>query len=455
MKKRFYLYISILLALSGTACNKMLDIKPVNSMIPVSISDYESVLLGGYPRTDFFMKTELLTDNVYANLNSIRDPEKANEPWFVWAGSHLLDGVDEDPYWGQLYKSIFYANTVLDNFLGRTPDASEKEMYETVMGEAYALRAYAYFYLVNLYADVYSPATLNLPGVPMPLSAADINQTTQNNKREPIEKVWKQIESDLDQATTLLSGKIGSNKFRLDATSVQLLKARVYLFTNQLDKAIQASTDVITAKPLFDMNEMQARIDEEGNQYAFSGNVGVIDSDYKNEVLFFTGGKANNNIFYYGTYMLKPSPELLELFNRPGQTDYRKYIFTSFADLNNADGVQTGTTIYNMYAKQENATYYIGLKLSEAYVTRAEAYARKKEKKKAIDDLNTLLVRRIKKSEFQPLQESSLMLKLYWTVYWKREDANWHSIAASAGSICAGWVSRAWSMFTRMAWCMY
>ncbi|NML22997.1 RagB/SusD family nutrient uptake outer membrane protein [Pseudoflavitalea sp. G-6-1-2] len=407
MKKRFYLYISMLLAVTGTACNKMLDIKPVNSMIPVSVADYESVLMGGYPRTDFFLKTELLTDNVYANLSTSRAADKPLEPWFVWAANHLLDGTTDDPYWSQLYKTIFYANTVLDNFINRNPEPADRELFETVKGEAYAMRAFCYFYLVNLYADVYSSANLGLPGVPMPLTADDINKTTQNNKRETIGNVWKQIQDDLDQAAVLLAGKIGKNKYRFDINAVQLLRARVYLFTNQPEKAIQAASDVIAAKPLFNMNEMQKRIDEKGEYAAFSGNFGVIDSDYKNEILFYTGGKGNNNIFYYGNYMFKPSTELLALCQRPGMKDYRQYIFASFADLNTGDGAETGPTLYNMFAKQENPSYYIGLKLSEALMIRAECYARRSEKKKAIDDLNMLLQRRIKSTDFQPLTEAS------------------------------------------------
>ena len=408
MKKRFYLYILSLLAFTGTGCKKMLDIQPVNSMIPVSVKDYESLLMGGYPRVEFFMKTEMLTDNVYANLNSLRDPDRANEAWFVWAPSHLLDGVMEDPYWTEMYKTIFYANTVLDNFSKRTPDAADKVLFETVKGEAHALRAYAYFYLVNLYADVYSQANLNLPGVPMPLTADDIRKNTGNNVREPIGNVYRQIETDLNLATQLLTGKIGKNKYRFDATSVELLKARVYLFTNQYEKAIQSASDVMASKPLWNMNEMQTYLDsKESEKYAFSLNMGVIDLDYKNEVLFHVGGRGNNNIYYYAGNMLKPSLDLLALCDRANWKDYRKYIYASLVEQNTAEGIQTGLTVYNMYAKQENPTYYIGLKLSEAYVIRAEAYARTKQNKKAIDDLNGLLSRRILKAHFQPFTEAS------------------------------------------------
>ena len=47
------------------------------------------------------------------------------------------------------------------------------------------------------------------------------------------------------------------------------------------------------------------------------------------------------------------------------------------------------------------------MKLSEAYVTRAEAYARTGEKDLAIADLNRLLVTRIKKGDYVALDNTS------------------------------------------------
>lgn len=405
MKLR-YLTPLLLFSLIFTSCNKMLDIKPVNRMMPVSISDYESVLVGGYPRVDYFMKTELMTDNMTANLNIVASPQKELELWFSWSPSKQPDGGELDPYWGQLYTSIYYANTVLDNFNDRQPELNEKELYETVKGEAYALRAWCYFYLVNFYAEPYSPATTQAYGVPMPLSAKDVHQHTQNNVREPLGKVYAQILSDLEQASDLLAGKKARNVFRMDASAVEALQARVHLFMGDYDKAIAAATDVIVNKPLSDMNNMQTYIESEGNARAFALNTGFIDAgDYKNEVLFFTGGTANMNIYYHSNTVFRPSLELLALCNRPaGGSDYRRYIFSTFADLNTTDGKLNGPTLYNMYAKQDKPCYYIGLKVSECYVIRAEAYARLKQKDKAIADLNTLLVRRIRKGEFVPLK---------------------------------------------------
>lgn len=399
MKKILYASLIGLSALSFTGCNHLLDIKPVNSMIPVSVEDYEAVLVGGYPKQEFFMKTELMTDNVYANLYCTYDPPKNQEPWYVWASTHQLPDEENDAYWGQLYQSVYYANTVLDEFEKRTPSDSEKELFEMVKGEAYALRAYSYFYLVNLYADVYSKENLDKPGVPMPLSAEDVHKNTHDNVREPIGKVWEQIVNDLNEATKYLAGKTPKNKFRFDNTSLELLKARVYLFMENWDAAIAAAGNVIGIKTLYDMNSLQSRIEEEGKSRVFGLTYGLLDAGYEKEVLFFTGGRGNGNIFYYSTQVFKPVEELLTLCDLDGRQDYRRYIYESFSDLSTNEGKEAGPTTYHMYGYQGGKYYYIGLKLSEAYLIRAEAYARRNREandlENSLKDLNDLLVKRI------------------------------------------------------------
>jgi hypothetical protein len=402
--KKIHALLPLLVALA-TSCD-LLDIQPVNRMVPVSVADYEAILLGGYPRADFFLRTELATDNVYANPNAIQAAAAANEPWFVWAGTHQLAGA-EDAYWNQLYNSIYCANTVLDEFTGRQPAPEDKTLFETVRGEAHALRAYCYFYLVNLYAEPWAEEYLASPGVPMPLDATDVHQYTQNNTRVPVGKVWEQIVADLEAASRDLAGKTGKSLYRFDYTSLQALKARVFLFMQRYDDAIAAASDVISARPLCDMNTMQPYIDDHGDQFAFSGNTGFIDTDYKSEVLFFVGGRANTNLFYYSTYTFKPAPELLDLCYRDAADstrDYRRYLFDSFAK-SATDRVQQGPTVYRMFATQEKYSYYIGLKASEALVTRAEAHARQGEKGKAVSDLNRLLESRYKRGSFTALDE--------------------------------------------------
>lgn len=406
--KKYIKYAFLVLAVGFSGCKDMLDIKPVHSMMPKSLEDFEAVLLGGYPKADFFAKTDMLTDNVYVNFNADNQPTQEHERWFTFSSSLLAPGTQSDPYWGQLYKSIFYANSVLDNLKKMTIEPAQKSLYEQVQGEAYALRAYCYFYLINYYADVYSPANLNLPGVPMPLNAEDVNTNTGNNERTPLGKVWEQILLDIDQASTLLSGKKITDRYRFSYNTMQLFRARVDLMMGNYESAIKYASLVINEYPLADLSGIEGLFENSsgGLKGVLNLNFGFVDTQVNKELMFFTGGKANNNPYYYGTGAMKPVEEILNLSKRYGElSDYRQFIYDPMEE-NATQQIKTGKTVYKMYASQTLLVYYVAFKASEAYLIRSEAQARLNKSELALNDINLILKSRMRKDFVKTLNVS-------------------------------------------------
>lgn len=424
MKRIKYIFLMLAAAAAG-GCD-MLDLQPVNSMIPKTVEDYQSIIVNAYPTENIYMGLTYMSDDVYVNQATTWSVDSRYSPFFMWADMPCASGsAMEGTIWGAFYKSIFHANTVIDKFKGMTPGAAERDTYETVFGEAYAMRAYSYFYLINMYADVYSEANLDLPGVPMPLTADDVNGYIGNNTRTPLGKVWSQIAEDLETATGYLRGKPAKSEYRFSYDALMAFKARVYLFMGEWDKSIEAASEVIGTKSLFDMNNLQSHITGYGdNRFAFgegTNSLGFIDTDYRKEVLLFMGGKANGNPFYSWQGATKPSYDIYNLCMRfqPPFTnddlstmdivDYRAYIYCYFIRTDDANYAKAGPTIYNMFRPTGGrSSYYIAIKLSEAYVTRAEAYMRKSspDKAKAVADLNALLKNRIRSSVWTDLRES-------------------------------------------------
>lgn len=394
---KYIKYILLFLSIMMFGCKDMLDIKPVHSMMPKSLDDFEAVLMGGYPRTDFFINTEMLTDNIYANLNAENQPTQVHETWFTFSSSLLPSNTLTDPYWGQMYKSIYYANSVLDNLEKLEITPQQQTQLEQVKGEAYALRAFSYFYLINFYADVYSQENLNLPGVPMPLTAEDVNANAGNNIRVPIAEVWKQIVLDIEQGSSMLSGKKLTDRYRFSYNTLQLFRARVDLMMGNYESAIKYATRVTEVYPLADFSGLETRMEVEKIKDILNYKYGFVNTQVDKELMFFTGGKANTNPYYYATNAMKPSEELLELSKRYGDlSDYRQFIFDPFED-NAVQMLKTGKTVYKMYASQDLLSYYIGFKASEAYLIRAEAQARLNKSELALQDINALLKSRMRK----------------------------------------------------------
>src|SRR5690606_24631129 len=56
--------------------------------------------------------------------------------------------------WRSLYSVIYQANFIIEGILDSGEQYTVSEAYLGILGEAYFLRAYSYFYLVNLWGDV-------------------------------------------------------------------------------------------------------------------------------------------------------------------------------------------------------------------------------------------------------------------------------------------------------------
>ncbi|MEG1615969.1 MAG: RagB/SusD family nutrient uptake outer membrane protein [Bacteroidales bacterium] len=248
MKKIFAFIPAAILGLSS--CGH-LDIEPVGQVIPEKVSDYRAVLTNGYK-----------TVPVHKQLLNVRADElNMNDDWGFGSNNMYRDIArwnDQTPdpntreyQWTDFYKTIFTANVVITDGPAAKQDGSED--LNQLLGEAYLLRAYMHFELVNMYAKPYDAATsASDRGIPLSLKI-DIEQVY---KPVPVADVYAQIESDLETGLGLLSVdnyKAGLNyRFSLDAAYA--LKARVALYKKDYATALNAAKEVISRRKLSDMN---------------------------------------------------------------------------------------------------------------------------------------------------------------------------------------------------------
>jgi hypothetical protein len=92
-------------------------------------------------------------------------------------------------FWGGEYKTINFANQILDNVPAISMDATLKTRY---LAEAKFIRAWAYFRLVRAFGDV--PLRLHLP----------VTASQYNLPRTPKAQVWAAVEQDLTDAAAVL-----------------------------------------------------------------------------------------------------------------------------------------------------------------------------------------------------------------------------------------------------------
>lgn len=238
------LYISITaLTLLCSACNDFLDIQPVGKVIPKSGKEFRALITEAYSMVPkdrgltSFRSDEMILDR--ANSTS----EDLSSYLDIWRWQD--DNPDESTAtfgWRTFYYVSYIANSIIEKKDEMT-DINEQERSQLV-GEAYMLRAYIHFVLVNLYAEPYThcdPATTQ--GIPLKLNS-DINAVLSRNT---VEEVYASILSDITVAEKLLNVEKWETgcTYRFNTLSVDAFRARVLLYMGDWENAYQAAVDVI------------------------------------------------------------------------------------------------------------------------------------------------------------------------------------------------------------------
>jgi hypothetical protein len=110
--------------------------------------------------------------------------------------------------WRYYYKIIFGANTIIDQ-LGGNDATPAKDADKATMGQAKTMRAYAYFYLSQLYIKEYGTGTDKV--LPLYKSPKDFNMPKSTTK-----DIYDLMISDLTQAVSFLGNYRRSTKDQVD-----------------------------------------------------------------------------------------------------------------------------------------------------------------------------------------------------------------------------------------------
>ena len=147
--------------------------------------------------------------------------------------------------WRYYYRQVFGANTVIDA-LGGTDFVPTTATAMATMGQAKAMRAYAYFYLTQLYSKEYGSGDQKI----LPLYK---DTKTPNLPKSTTKQVYDLMVSDLTQAITYLDGFTRTTKDQVDKNVAKGLLAYVLAARGtQADWAqvVTLTQDIITAYPM-------------------------------------------------------------------------------------------------------------------------------------------------------------------------------------------------------------
>ncbi|RAJ08692.1 SusD-like starch-binding protein associating with outer membrane [Chitinophaga skermanii] len=251
MSKKLLYTASIAVMLFGTACNKYLDITPVGQVIPQTLPELKAEINKAYSLGDYDKGiASFRSDEVKVNEASSFNVDRVRNH-YTWDENGNANSITHN--WQLKYQGLFYANHLIEAVpKATTGNTSEKNQ---LLGEAYLLRAYYHFNLVNLYGKAYNPATAATDKA-VPLSTAiDMEKVSGRNT---VKEVYDQVVLDLEKGLSLVNVASfeTASSYKFSVTAANAMAARVYLYLQQYDKALAYAKKVLEAKnTLVDFNK--------------------------------------------------------------------------------------------------------------------------------------------------------------------------------------------------------
>lgn len=297
MKKnnKIYIAIALICGVSLSSCSKFLDEMPDNRAKLDTEAKIDKLLVSAYPEVAYLVSAELSSDNVddYGPTNP--NSERFMAELFRW--QDVTDNQDEGPkdVWEACYKAISSANASLKAIEEMGNPAS----LDPQRGEALAVRAYNHFTLVNLFAQHYSKAN----------AATDLGVTYMTEpeiildpkyQRNSVKEVYDHIVMDLDTAIPLIDdSSYGSTpKYHMNSRAVNALRARVALYMQDWEKAINFANSAIGVNPtslLRDYDRIAA--DAVGERGFPNGALSYTKSEEKANLMVATAATQHGAIF--------------------------------------------------------------------------------------------------------------------------------------------------------------
>lgn len=248
---------SLLFALALFQSCNYLDVKPSGMVIPESVSEYRAIMTSGYnlfPKHKRMLAVRSDEAFPYGNKNVYDDYISVA----LWDESNPGALTPAYPYM-QMYNVIFYANTVIEGIDEAAGDV-RIDTREQLKAEAYLLRAYSHFELLNLYGKPYVAATASQDrGIPLSLKI-DVEQ---NFVPASVEQTYGQILSDIASGKALVQveeydASQANLRYRFTKKAAQALEARVRLYRSEWDLALKAAEELLPCN-LEDLNDPDAR----------------------------------------------------------------------------------------------------------------------------------------------------------------------------------------------------
>ncbi|MFV0540207.1 MAG: RagB/SusD family nutrient uptake outer membrane protein [Aestuariibaculum sp.] len=338
--------------------------------------------------TDFLSGDLALTVNTYNRYGNI---------------AQLLATVDNTytkpnyMAWRYYYRIVGTTNKIITSLGGN--DAEITDANKVSMGQAKAMRAYAYFYLTQLFIPEYTETSKILPLYLESDGAALAQSETK--------AVYDQMIDDLTQAITLLDGYSRGELYEINQNVARALLAYVYASmntsaTNLLAKDLAEDVIAESGLPITTKEETVGGFNTIENNPSWLWGVDIT-TDAGLDLVSWWG---QMDVYTY-SYQWAGDKKAIDqgLYDQIQATDIRKSQFATQDDIDNDDNELTSSELLIPFNKFYNGNKvragqriivddYIFMRVDEMYMLSAEMSAKENMDPDAINRLKDILENR-------------------------------------------------------------
>ncbi|MDF2159381.1 RagB/SusD family nutrient uptake outer membrane protein [Algoriphagus sp. CAU 1675] len=371
MKKILNKYMWGLGLITLFSCNGFLEEKPRKSLLVPEKAEEVRAILDNY---NYLTLSPLLGFMLSDEWETTSQDWESFDPWqqnsYLW-NETIFDPQERSSDYQTLHGQMFYANTCLD-LLGNLEESKSVQISQ-MKGEALVIRSKVLFDLALLFLPGPNSSLTDQIKIPVNLTS-DVNTPLQ---MIGVSELFVLIKRDLEMAFSILPEE-SDFKTRPDKRVAMGLLARIYLYEQNWEKALEAANYVI--------------------QYG-DGLLNYLDLDptksypfsvFNQETLFFQQMQTS-------IIPLRPTTSLKEeLYESYLENDLRKALFFKMSPTQGALFKGSYTGGFRLFS---------GIGLSEMYLIAAEAGIRMGRQEEGLQRLNELGENRY--SDFNPWQNLS------------------------------------------------
>ncbi|UAY55735.1 RagB/SusD family nutrient uptake outer membrane protein [Arachidicoccus terrestris] len=383
--KRIFLYI-ILSAFLLAGCSKFIDVDT-----PYTSTSASQVFSGNAPaaaaltaiymqlstsdiRPAISFKSLLVDCSLYAD--ELATADNSDQTPNAFYTNQLTPLIGPSSEWNDAYNKIYEVNAAIEGLMASV--GVKASVKQQLLGEAYFVRGFFYFYMTNMFGDV-------------PLALSTDYKANSTLSRASSEDVYAQMFKDFNRADSLLSDdylggdaqSVTTERVRPTKAAAETMLARLYLYEKKYADAETFATKVINRTGTYGLVALDSVFLENSEETIWSIppiRTGTQANTAEGRLFVVS---ATNNI-YGPAYQI--APQLLNSFE---SGDNRKSHWIGYALA--GSGWWYFPFKYKIGADNvPRAEYSMVLRLAELYLIRAEARAMQNNISGAQDDINAI-----------------------------------------------------------------